>query len=388
MPFALKKTPESIGNGRLNGWPLSPMHSFPYRSSLFMNSLHKSLRILLVLGFVAAHSVRAGEPRVEAYAKEVPILPAVEDRGSWTLVVLPDTQFYSADHPEVFLRQTQWIAANKKGQNIRFVIHEGDVTNNNTPEQWQVAKKAMQILNRAQIPYNLLPGNKDLGLNGKTNERTTLLSDYFHKEDYKNSEAFGLFEEGRLENSWHEVTTPTGKYLIVALEFGPRNEVLDWANVIVESKPDLKVIVVTHGYLYWDGKRLGANPSQRTNPKSYPFAKVGSVNDGEDMWKKIIKKHSNIQIVLNGHCTGLGVARLESVGKDGNGVMQILANYQKGVTPDRGLGGGGYLRLMQFLSDGKTVRVRTYSPWYDRWLTEPDQDFSFVLKETAVGMEF
>jgi hypothetical protein len=53
----------------------------------------------------------------------------------------------------------------------------------------------------------------------------------------------------------------------------------------------------------------------------------------------------------------------------------MLANYQF-----RELGGEAYLRLLEFRPDGRTVQVKTYSPLHDRWMTAPDQQFSFVIE--------
>lgn len=79
---------------------------------------------------------------------------------------------------------------------------------------------------------------------------------------------------------------------------------------------------------------------------------------------------------------GTGEAFLESRGEHGNRVAQMLVNFQDPpVVPARGYGGGGCLRLLQFLPDGTTVRVRTYSPWYDLWLTEPAHHFEFNLAD-------
>ena len=39
------------------------------------------------------------------------------------------------------------------------------------------------------------------------------------------------------------------KFLILTLEFKPRDETLAWANRIVAEHPDYRTIVVTHGYL-------------------------------------------------------------------------------------------------------------------------------------------
>ena len=66
-------------------------------------------------------------------------------------------------------------------------------------------------------------------------------------------------------------------------------------------------------------------------------------------------------------------------GKDGRSVHQILSNYQAGVAPKRPWMGGGFIRLMQFLPDRRTIRVRSYSPWSDQFLTTPDQQFEIRL---------
>lgn len=309
--------------------------------------------------------------------------------GTWTLVVLPDTQFYSQLYPEVFHRQTEWIADHRDAFNIRFVAHEGDITQRNTEAEWTNARAAMGVLNRAGIPYAILPGNHDLGLDQPptARDRFTLLNDFFRPNDYRNSEASGLFEPDKLENSWHMFSTPTGRFLVVALEHGPRNRVLDWADGIIAAKPECRTIIVTHAYLYQDHTRYDwskRRTEQKWNPKGSGVAKDRDANDGEDMWRKLVSRHANISFVLSGHVLENGTGYLASAGKDGTVVHQILANYQRGCLPDRGYGGGGFLRLMQFLPDGLTVRVKTYSPWYDRWLHEPAHNLNLTLPRGRV----
>lgn len=52
--------------------------------------------------------------------------------GDFTVVTLPDTQFYSATmnggSPAMFQAQTDWIVANRSNLNVRFVTHLGDIT--------------------------------------------------------------------------------------------------------------------------------------------------------------------------------------------------------------------------------------------------------------------
>ncbi|TLD71081.1 metallophosphoesterase [Phragmitibacter flavus] len=327
------------------------------------------------------------------FAPVVPQTPFDAPAGTWTLAVLPDTQYYSQNFPDVFVRQTEWIAAHKTSHQILFVAHEGDITNHNTPEQWTRAQKAMRVLNTAAVPYALVPGNHDLGDNGKANDRSTLMNDYFSPADYQHSPGHILFEPGKMENSAHPFQTPTGKQLLLALEFGPRDEVINWANTIATQHADHQITIVTHAHLYSDNLRNDwtidgvEGNKKRGNPKVYGLNTNSTVNDGEQVWQKLASKHANIRFILNGHITSdLGTGLLTSTATTGQTVHQILANYQdnspnKGgtVMPAKGHGGGGFMRLMQFHPDGKTVQMKTYSPWYDQWLTEPNQQFSCLL---------
>ena len=80
----------------------------------------------------------------------------------FTLVVLPDTQFYSESYPATFTAQTQWIVNQRAARNIVFVTHLGDIVNVATTEsQWVNADTAMSLLD-GQVPYGMGPGNHDL----------------------------------------------------------------------------------------------------------------------------------------------------------------------------------------------------------------------------------
>jgi hypothetical protein len=45
----------------------------------------------------------------------------------------------------------------------------------------------------------------------------------------------------------------------------------------------------------------------------------------------------------------------------------------------RELGGEGYMRLLEFRPDGKTVRVKAYSPLYDKYIQASDHSFTITL---------
>ena len=61
--------------------------------------------------------------------------------GAFTLVVLPDTQYYSSVVPGHLPAQTSWIVANAQRLHIPYVFHLGDIVDQNTPLEWQRAAR-------------------------------------------------------------------------------------------------------------------------------------------------------------------------------------------------------------------------------------------------------
>jgi hypothetical protein len=181
------------------------------------------------------------------------------------------------------------------------------------------------------------------------------------------------FEPGHIQNSFALVDTSAGPWLVIAIEFGPRDAVLAWADRVAKRYPSTPALLVTHGYLDSDDRRYdhrSASP-QRWHPYLYlGEGAAGGTNDGEEIWQKVVAPNRNIAFVLCGHDLGDGVGRLTSVRDDGSRVHQLLANYQ--TEPQGGL---GYLRLMNFLPSQRRVTVQTYSPLLDRFKTDPANDF-------------
>ena len=156
----------------------------------------------------------------------------VPPEGTYTLVALPDTQIYAQNYPEIYVSQTQWVVDHKDSHNIQYVLGLGDITNRNTEVQWDNAKAALELLDDT-VPYALSTGNHDYGTNGSTNNRVS----YFNEDKYfgRNSSyaqqptVGGFCEAGRTDNSYHTFTMGDQDWMILSLEFGPRDNVVDWA---------------------------------------------------------------------------------------------------------------------------------------------------------------
>jgi hypothetical protein len=268
-------------------------------------------------------------------------------------------------------------------------LQEGDATNRNTAAEWKRVSDAFSILEKAGVDYSIAPGNHDYLVKDKTygDRPASLMNQYFPVARLKKQPTFGgvwSVEPGSTHNSYSLFSAGGTDWLVLALEFGPRDEVVAWADQILKKYPRRKAMLVTHAYLYSDGTRYDwdtKGKKQAWNPHAYGFAtRSGSVNDGEELWQKL-KNNANLKFIFCGHVLNDGEGYLVSRGDHGNAVHEILANYQF-----LRKGGLGYMRLMEFLPDGETVHVRTYSPWLDKHgknpnRTEASQDF--VIKLSA-----
>jgi len=301
----------------------------------------------------------------------------LSDTSPFTLVVLPDTQCYcdtrhaqsakkwdKIDLRKYFFAQTDWIRDNAEKLDIAFVLHEGDITQTDYDEEWEIARKAMSSLD-GKVPYCLCLGNHDMGYRktgnnadsySTANDRKTRFNEFFPRKKYAGLKHFGgTFDEG-LDNSWWRFERAGMKFLILALEFKPRDEVLAWAGKITSSHPAHRTIVLTHSYL---------DNQNRLTRTGYSVAG----NLGEGIWSKLVSKHPNMFLVLCGHVLGEGL--LSTPGEAGNTVHQVLCDYQ-------GLHNGGesWLRYMTFHPEEDRIEVFTYNPFLDTFREGPSSRFS------------
>lgn len=287
---------------------------------------HRRLPIALTattLGAVAA--LAAPTAFAGTKANELPDPSSYDAAIAW----LPDTQYYSASHPEHFDNQTRWLAENAEARKIGYAAHTGDIVDSALLEnQWKNADASMKKLDEAGLPYGVVEGNHDRGGDNYEN--------YFGQERFAGSPVYG---EQREDNRQHFDLVDVGgkQVMMLYLTWDMQEEDFAWAQRVLAEHPDVPAIVNVHAYLNTDG--------------SYD-------QQGQEIFDRIVKPHDNVKAVLCGH--NHGVAHNEKDLGGGRKVSEILADYQSADE-----GGLGYLRLLQFDVDANKMIVDTYSPSLD-----------------------
>jgi len=267
---------------------------------------------------------------------------------AYSFAVVGDTQIMAYKYPEQFHKIYDWIIANKDSKKIAHVMGLGDITDKNTAEEWAVAKKEIEKMNGV-VDYTLVIGNHD---------KSAEYNATFGTDEYKKNFG-GFYKDGKIENSYRLFTVDGSvtevNYLLITLEYGAGDDILNWAASIIEQYPTHKVIITTHCYLYRDGTTLDKGD---VAPPNSSGANDGKRNNGDQMWDKLIRKYENIFLVLSGHDPCANVVTTQTKGDHGNIVTQMLIDPQ-GI--DSSLGATGMVAMLYFSNDGKTITVENYS---------------------------
>jgi Calcineurin-like phosphoesterase len=289
----------------------------------------------------------------------------------FSIILLPDIQHYTSSYPEMIYKQMDWIVENKNPLNIQYVIQLGDLTNNNKEYAWEVADKSFQILENKGIPYSIVYGDNDMKNPGKNyydgKRHTEYLHKYFPVSRFDKPGSWwsgGFFDPGEIDNYYCLFNYKDYKFMIMNLELAPRSAVLKWADTIISQNTSRKVIIVTHDYLDRNGNRLNDLNSFKLDGKDTEGKLKG--NNADAVFKKLVKKNSNVILVLCGHKEGefqKEVTIKKSKDSDETRkVFEILSDFQdekiKG-TDERS--GKGLLRVLKFYPDKNEIGIFTVS---------------------------
>jgi hypothetical protein len=328
--------------------------------------------------------------------------PKLSSPDSWSVILLPDPQTYVkfGRNQPLFELMTAWIEENIDSLNIKLALVTGDLVEQNemmNPDgingdqtsisQWESVSRSLGRLD-GKLPYVVAAGNHDYGLSNAIFRRSNLNKYFPVNKNVKTQKILKevcLNAEGypTLENAGYELISPKGKkFLVLSLEFKPRDSAIEWAKKVI-SLPKYKdhtVLVLTHSYL--NAK------NQHIEKENY---KVEG-NYGAALFQKLIAPSKNIQMVFSGHIGAPDNIR-EHVGfrtdknAGGKTVNQMVFNAQALGGGWHGNGGDGWLRIIEFMADGKTVKVKTFSPFFaispttqqHAWRRESWDEFSFQL---------
>jgi hypothetical protein len=291
-------------------------------------------------------------------------LPLPAQTGDFSIIALPDTQNEAQFSPAALSAQTKWIAANRRDLNIQMVLGEGDIVNDfSSPEQQQNADGAFRILDDADVPYLLAIGNHDYDhADPKEGRPVSGFNHFFGPARYANRAYYrGNFPAGSNENFFGILNIGGQEFLFLMLEFMPRSESVNWAESILQANPDKEVIVVTHSFTNVDGTRVDFCDTDDMPP--------GNAT-GDDLWR-VLRKYPSVIMVLSGHLTNGQAAHRSDIADNGNLVNEIFANYQ--TFPH---GGDGWLRILTFHPAANTISVQTYSPFLNKFKTDPSNQFT------------
>ena len=329
--------------------------------------------------------------------------PALSDSNSWSMILLPDPQTYQkfARNQPIFELMTAWIADNIEKLNIQLVMCTGDLVNQNeminpngtnadqpSKTQWEAVARSFGRLD-GKVPYMVAAGNHDYGYSNITVRRTNYnkyfpIDKNFLTQKGIREAALNAEEIPTLENAVYEFTSPQKKkFILLNLEFAPRDTILNWAKAVLAKKKyqNHTVILLTHSYLNYKSEHIENEKYEITDG-----------NYGAAVWQKLVQPSTNIQMVFSGHIAAPDEVKRHigfrtDKNSAGKTVNQMTFNAQALGGGWHGNGGDGWLRILEFLPDGRTVKVKTFSPLfaispstrYLAWRKASYDEFEFYL---------
>ncbi|AZQ38856.1 Tat pathway signal sequence domain protein [Streptomyces cyaneochromogenes] len=296
------------------------------------------LRATALLGAAATASVAV--PAVAGAAPAESTAPGWRpdsDSRRFTLAVMPDTQ-YLFDGPSIDKAPVEaslrYLLEHGRKENIVFLSHLGDLTQNGTQPEVAAISEAFRLLDRRGVGYSVLAGNHDVKSSTDDQRGATPYLDAFGPERFQGKKTFGGASPDGY-NSFHLFTAAGRQWMVLALDWRLSAKGYAWAEDVLARHPKIPVILTTHELVVEDDS-LSAY--------------------GQQLWDRLIEDHDQIFLTLNGHYWPAGrTTRKNAAGHD---VHLHLTNYQ-----NRYFGGAAMIRLYRFDLDRNVIDVETVSPW-------------------------
>ena len=285
----------------------------------------------------------------------------------YTFAAVGDTQWLSYEHKDKLSSIYDFLSENSESMKIKNVFGLGDITEHNTEDEWLSAKQNIYKL-YGKTNFTLVRGNHDIKYDSQEEKETAnkQFENYFDNDIYR-TQIDGCYNDNPT-NSYKIMQIGDINYLFINLDYGPSDDVLNWASSVVSNYPEHMVVVSTHAFLFRDGTTLDSNDV-------CPPKKDYGNNNGDELWDKFVSKHSNIFLVLCGHDPSSDVVHSTMIGDNGNKVTCLLINAQY---VDKYIYPTGMIALLHFSNDGQRIDFEYYSTIQKKFYKSTNQ-FSIYL---------
>lgn len=375
--------------------------------------------VLVFVGFVVACDA---EPEID-HQFTIAVIPDTQNMVDYRH---QRAEGFPIDTAPIFIEQMQYIAANTvtNGGEIEFITSVGDVWQHtdvylddeheqrgfnailSNPRigienllrglhefELPKAREGYNLIAETGVPFGVAPGNHDYDTGyqynpfpGDPDPRARIREEGLvanrHVGGYSTFNGiFGPESPYFKDKDWYVSSYNGGvnsaqifeaggyRFLHFSFEMQAGDDVLAWAQGVINENPGIPTMMSTHDYLNPRGERM---PHPR-----YDLATVDPLdhNSADDIWNEWVRKNDQIFMILSGHQIGQAL-RIDQ-NDNGNNVYQILSDYQgRGMAAnppadaDRITGiGDGWVRLMEFDTSGEMpkVEVKTYSTYYKQY---------------------
>ena len=274
------------------------------------------------------------------------------ERATFTLVVLPDTQYlFDEDriHPVPLEASFAYVlnsseraelaghAGPQVDDNVVFLAHLGDVAQNGLAEEYAAATQVFDLLDHERVAYSVLAGNHDINSSTTDQRGDSPYLDTFNPKRFARSSTWHSASPDGYNNC-HIFRAGGREWMLLSLDWRMSDAGFAWANGVIKANPTLPVTVTTHDLVYADDS--GA-------------AYLGDY--GQQLWDQLIADNDQIFLTLNGHYWPPGSTTMQN--KAGHDVHLHITNYQ-----NRYYGGAAMIRSYRFDLDRGTIDVATFSP--------------------------
>lgn len=297
------------------------------------------------------------------------------------MAVVGDIQTYTYNNPLMpYLKASmEWIEFQHGYYgNFDLVAQTGDLTETNTDPEWNRALLVMRPV-AGIIPTVAVTGNHDYDWLRESEDNfadiTSRESSRFNNHLLPVAPALrivSLFEQGRRDNAIYQAQIGGRAAYVVALEFAPRPEAVEWARRHIASTPGTDTYLLTHEWLDPKGQRIRWNSSYARRQ----FHDRALATAPEDIWQAIVKPYDNVIAVICGHNSFMQAR--EDKNEAGRMVPQILFNLQYQTN-----GGDSMIQLWEFPDGSDSVKVRVYNTMGRYFITDSLTSFSFSRARAA-----